>query len=133
MDKKRREEIIQKISDFLVLEEGIEFAYIHGSFLTESTFNDIDIALYLEDNVLSQIDIVDFEIKKSLKTQEQIGQPIDIKVLNAAPLGFRYQASCGNLLFGHNEELQERFLCTTWREYFDFEPVSKIYLKEVLG
>lgn len=134
LEKKSREEMAQKISNFLSLEGGIKFAYIHGSFLTEPTFNDIDVAVYLEDEILNHIiDVVDFEIDESLKVEEVIGLPVDIKVLNVAPLGFRYQVSSGNLLFNHDENALESFLCMTWGEYFDFEPVSRSYLKEVLG
>lgn len=135
LEKKSRDGTIQKISNILALEERIRFAYLHGSFLTEPAFNDIDIAVYLEDEILNQVqvDVVDFEIDESLKVEEAIGLPVDIRVLNAAPLSFRYQASLGNLLFSQDEDILCKFLSTTWRDYFDFEPVSKIYLKEVLG
>ena len=57
----------------------------------------------------------------------------DVKILNEAPLSFRYHSTRGYLLFSHDELIREEFLCRIWSEYFDFKPVSKIYLKEVAG
>jgi predicted nucleotidyltransferase len=52
--------------------------------------------------------------------------PIDMKILNGAPLSFRYAVSCGRLLFGKDQRALEEFLTSTWRDYFDFKPVANI-------
>lgn len=30
-----------------------------------------------------------------------------------------------------DDSIREEFLCRTWSDYFDFKPVSRIYLKEI--
>lgn len=128
-----KDEITQRLKKILLEEKEILFAYLHGSFLEENKFNDIDAALYIDDKIIAQISVVDFEISLSLKIEKIIKLPVDIKLLNKAPLAFKYQASCGYLLFSRDETKKEEFLCKTWSEYFDFLPLSRLYLNEVLN
>ena len=130
---RKKNKIIHQLKKFLFEEKVILFAYLHGSFLSENKFNDVDIAVYLDERIIEEIKPVDFEISLSLKMEKVIKLPVDVKILNFAPLSFRYQVSCGYLLFSHDELKREEFLCKTWGEYFDFLPISRLYLKEVLG
>jgi len=130
---KKKNKIIQQIKKFLFEEKAILFAYLHGSFLSENKFNDVDIGVYLDGRMIEDIKTVDFEISLSLKIEKLLKLPVDVKVINFAPLSFRYQVSCGYLLFSHDELKREEFLCKTWGEYFDFLPISRLYLKEVLS
>lgn len=131
--EKDKLEIIKKLKDVLSREKEILFAYIHGSFLSEEKFEDVDIALYLEEEAIKNIDPLEKEILLALKLEKVIKKKVDIKILNFSPLSFRYNATSGYLLFSLDENKREEFLCRTWSEYFDFLPVSKIYFQEVLG
>ena len=128
-----QEQTIQRLKDLLSKSKEILFVYLHGSFLEQSEFNDVDIALYLDEESITRIDPFDYEISLSLLLEKEIGLPVDVKTLNFAPLCFKYQASCGRLLFSRNELKREEFLCSVWSEYFDFQPIAKIYLKEALN
>jgi predicted nucleotidyltransferase len=132
-EKKDRKKIIQRLKEILIKEKSILFAYLHGSFLSDEEFNDIDLALYLDEKAANEIEPVDFEISLSLRIGESLKMPVDVKLLNYAPLGFRYQVTKGYLLVSHLDVKREEFLCKTWSEYFDFQPIPKIYLKEVLS
>jgi len=129
----KKDPIIQRLKEQLSQNREISFAYLHGSFSEQAEFNDIDVALYLDDKFVSRIDPLDYEISLSLKLEKKIKIAVDVKILNFAPLCFKYQASCGKLLFSQNELKREDFLCSVWSEYFDFQPISKIYLKEGLN
>lgn len=131
--EKDKLEIIKKLKDVLSIEKEILFAYLHGSFLSEEKFEDVDIALYLEEEAIKNIDPLEKEILLALKLEKVIKKKVDIKILNFSPLSFRYNATSGYLLFSLDENKREEFLCRTWSEYFDFLPVSKIYFQEVLG
>lgn len=131
--EKDKLEIIKKLKDVLSGEKEILFAYLHGSFLSEEKFEDVDIALYLEEEAIKNIDPLEKEILLALKLEKVIKKKVDIKILNFSPLSFRYNATSGYLLFSLDENKREEFLCRTWSEYFDFLPVSKIYFQEVLG
>jgi predicted nucleotidyltransferase len=128
-----KEQTIRRLKGLLSKRKEVLFAYLHGSFLEQSEFNDIDIALYLDEKFIMQIDPIDYEISLSLLSEKEIGLGVDVKILNLAPLCFKYHASCGRLLFSRNELKREEFLCRVWSEYFDFQPIAKIYLKEALN
>lgn len=125
--------IIKKMKEIIYLKKEILFAYLHGSFLEKEKFEDIDIAIYLDEQMIKEIDIIDYEIALSLKIEKEFKIPVDVRILNFASLSFKYNVSCGLLLFSKDEYKREEFLCKTWKEYFDFLPVAKIYLKEVLS
>lgn len=132
-EEKDKKELIQQLKENLMKEENIIFAYLHGSFLREEEFNDVDIALYLDEKAAGEIDPVDFELSLSLKIEKVLKVPVDIKLLNYAPLSFRYQVTRGYLLVNRLTSKREEFLCKTWGDYFDFQPIARIYLKEVLN
>jgi len=64
-----KEKIIQELRNRLAQEKNIVFAYLHGSFLDENGFNDIDIAIFL-DQKTAATNPVDFEISLSLKLEK---------------------------------------------------------------
>jgi len=122
----------EQLSHFLAERREVLFAYRHGSSLDQEYFNDIDVAVFLEKKTLVSLDACEYETSLSLALQKKIGYSVDVKILNRAPLSFRYQATKGILLFSKDEAARENFLCRTWMEYFDFQPAAKIYLKESL-
>ena len=126
-------EIIGILSQTLSQRNEILFAYLHGSFLESKTFQDIDVAVYLEETTKHDINIIEYEIALSLLVEKQLRMAADVKALNWAPLSFRYNVSRGLLLLSRDELKREDFLCATWMEYFDFLPISKTYVREVLS
>jgi predicted nucleotidyltransferase len=126
-------EIIGILSQTLSQRNEILFAYLHGSFLESKTFQDIDVAVYLEETTKHDINIIEYEIALSLLVEKQLRMAADVKALNWAPLSFRYNVSRGLLLLSRDELKREDFLCATWMEYFDFLPISKAYVREVLS
>ena len=136
-----KKEIVENIKRCLLNRKEILFAYVLGTFLDSDDFNDIDVALFLDEKKMKTIDTIDYEINTSLLLENQIKPvkkikryvPVDVKIINCAPLSFKYSVSRGSLLFSKDEEAREEFLCRTWQEYFDFLPVANKYLKEVLN
>ncbi len=122
----------EELSHFLAEQREVLFAYRHGSSLDQEYFNDIDAAVFLDEKTLAGLDACEYETSLSLALQNKIGYPVDVKIINQAPLSFRYQSTKGILLFSKDEAARENFLCRTWMEYFDFQQAAKIYLKESL-
>lgn len=120
----------EQLSRFLSERQEILFAYRHGSSLDQEYFNDIDVAVFLDEETLVSLDACEYETSLSLALQKKIGYPVDVKIINQAPLSFRYQSTKGILLFSKDEAARENFLCRTWMEYFDFQQAAEIYLKE---
>jgi predicted nucleotidyltransferase len=128
-----KNKILKELRHHLTDEKGIIFAYLHGSFLDEKEFNDLDVAIYLDQEASTKSDPIDLEISLSLKIEKFLRLPVDVKILNFAPLSFRYHVTMGNLIFSCDESIREEYICRTWSEYFDFQPVARIYLQEALA
>ena len=99
---------------------------MHGSFAEGLSFKDIEVAVYVDEKTVTIKDAIDYGLEISAITELESGlTPLDIKVINYAPVGFRYYATKGILLFSKDEEIRCNFLEDTWRRYFDLLPKSK--------
>lgn len=123
--------VIKKLKGSLAWEKNVIFAYLHGSFVHQDEFKDVDVAVYINGSLTLKPDEADFEISLSLRLERTLGLPVDVKVLNDAPLSFRYHVTHGRLLLSRDDLLREDFLQRTWSEYFDFLPLSRIYFEEL--
>jgi len=77
-------------------------------------------------------DFLDYELKLSTEIEKAVRLPVDVKVLNSAPLSFKYRAVKGELLISKNEEIRFRFIERTLMEYLDFKPIEERMIEEVL-
>ena len=132
--------IMEKLTRCLSEKQEILFAYLLGTFLTRTDFKDIDVGIYLDPQKIPGTDTLRCELELAVEMEGRIkpGEifkryiPIDIKVINDAPVTFRYSVSRGKMLFSKDENAREEFLCRTWREYFDFQYILETYYKEVI-
>ncbi len=115
------------IKEFLMGREEVLFAYLHGSFLS-GPFRDIDIAVYTD----GECDVF-YELELEEELEERLGFPVDVRVLNNAPISFRFKVLKGELLFSRDEEKRCGFESRTMGEYHDFKYYLNAYRREVLG
>lgn len=110
----------------------VSFAYLHGSFAKNGGFRDIDVAVYLKDVPASPLE---YEIALETEIMQTLaGYPVDVRVLNNAPLSFRYHVIKEGLpLIVRNDDARSDFQEATLAQYFDFAPFRALYLKEALG
>ncbi|MGI9861424.1 nucleotidyltransferase domain-containing protein [Moorella naiadis] len=128
-----KQSLITKITASLKGREEIAFAYLHGSYLGEGPFKDIDLAIYLHEHALGDENFL-FEIHLEEAIRTHIPFPIDVRILNNAPLSFKYSViKNGRLLIENNPTTRVEFQESTLDRYFDFVPFRKRYLKETLG
>jgi len=127
-----RKRLQRVLSAYLEEEEGILFAYLHGSFSEERPFHDIDVAVFVEETWVPKGKALDFELMASIKMEEKVKVPVDVKVINYAPLGFQYHSTAGTLLICKHEDLRVDFLVKIRSLYFDFATGSKRFLLEML-
>lgn len=92
---------------------------------------DIDIAVFLEESAVSPRHW-EYEANLSAQLDRHVGLPVDILTLNVAPVTLRYHATRGKLLLSKNEPARLHFLESTWREYFDYQPLLKAYYMDLL-
>jgi hypothetical protein len=55
----------------------------------------------------------------------QLRCQVDVRVLNDAPLGFRYHALQGRPLVTRDDELLDELRARTWDDYLDFQPFAR--------
>lgn len=121
-------EIRQRLEYLLKERAEISFAYLHGSFVDGPAFHDIDVAIYLDS---LQSDPFDYEMKLSVELTRTLHLPVDIQVLNQAPLGFQRQVLQGELLFTRNEVQLTDYIEDVANEYTAFAHFLPDYLEAV--
>nr|WP_157868160.1 nucleotidyltransferase domain-containing protein [Pyrococcus abyssi] len=128
LPKERKKEIISKLRKALVKKDEVLFAYLHGSFLDDGPFRDIDVAVYVVKTVGR---FYEMELEEELS--RLVGFPVDVRILNDAPVTFRFRAIGGELLFSKDEKRRCMFEEITMAEYHDQLYYLELYRREVLG
>ncbi len=136
LQPEERKEIIQILKEGLDREARILFAYLHGSFVEERPFHDIDVAVYLEDGVEHPLDLaLDLALTLEGLLLERTGHhlEVDVRVLNRAPLGFCYHVSRGVLLLSRDDDRRCDWVVRNVSRYLDILPLQLQALKEAMG
>lgn len=123
VDNEMKEELIKRISHTLSAIENLVFAYIHGSFIEGGSFRDIDVAVY---SAMPAREL-DFESDLSYELTEKTGYPVDVKMLNNAPVAFQMAVlQKGRLILSREEEVRTGFIenvGSRYREYAHFRNI----------
>lgn len=115
-----REALIRRLADELRKESGVGFAYLHGSAFDSETVHDIDVGLYLRNPENESRSGYEAELSSRLTAIARI--PVDVRVLNDAPLAVVYHVLRGRLLVCHDEEVLSAILEDVARRYLDLAP-----------
>ena len=115
------------------LEERVEilFAIAYGSAIVGGPFRDVDVAVFVDRELVPAEKDLDYEVALTNALKEPVPCPLDVRVVNDAPLPFRYSVSRGRPLAARNRRALVEFLERAWDEYLDFEPVARRYLLEL--
>ncbi|NPA89844.1 MAG: hypothetical protein GXO55_00090 [Chloroflexi bacterium] len=118
------------------------FAYAHGSLVDGLVpYRDVDVAVYVrpewvqahQDKTLAYVLSLSTELILALREEIGLRVPVDVQMLNEAPLPFRmHVVRDGRLLFTHDEELLADFIEYTARRYMDMAPLWREYTKELI-
>jgi predicted nucleotidyltransferase len=129
--QKSKETIVEIVKQELQKHDEIVFAYLHGSFAEKDVFHDIDIAVFLKELPESKLG---YELELETKLIQVIGRIVDVRILNNAPLSFRYHViKKGVPLLIRDDNERVEFQEFTLSRYFDFAFFRAMYLKETLG
>ena len=98
--------------------------------MNNDCFNDIDLALYLKKMPDS---LLEYELNMEvIMSYAVVGVPVDVRLLNGAPLSFQYNVvKEGTPIVVNDENERAEFQERTVKRYFDFAPFRKMYMKEV--
>lgn len=127
---KEKEAFIRMISDILNAKEYILFAYIYGSFVSQDTFKDIDVGLFISD--IKKKSPLRLELDLEGEIGETVGIPVDIRIINDAPLSFVYNVlKNGILIVDRYRSMRSDFEGLIFKKYFDFKHLRNEYLREI--
>ena len=129
-NKLKRERLTEQIISYLTSEyDEITIAYLFGSFVTEKFFSDIDIGVLAK---IDPIKALNFELMLECKLETILSCPVDVRVLNYAPLSFCQNIiRQGKVVIDRNPDLRADFEGKVLKQYFDFAPFRRKYLQEV--
>lgn len=132
LSRKEKDALIGKISDILKTKEDMTFAYIFGSFVSEDYFKDIDIGIFISSQRL--ISPLRIELEMESELQDAIHIPVDVRIINNAPLPFVYNIlKSGHLIADKNQALRSDFEGLVYKKYFDFRHLRNEYLREIIN
>lgn len=120
-----------EIATFLKAFPEILFAVLYGSAVEGMTFRDLDLALWVDRSRLPSEGDLEFEFRVESQMRQCLPFVVDVRVVNDAPLSFRYHVSRGIPLLVRDEDAFTTFQERTWDDYFDFRPISFAYLKDM--
>lgn len=133
-----REAVMEALGEALGAQPDVAFAYVHGSFVTERPFRDVDLGVCLVPGTeagwewrIRLAEALEEAISSSL--DPGVVPPVDVRVLNQAPLGFCYQVLLrGRLVFSGDEALRVEWVARVVERYLDVKPLRLQALKEVM-
>jgi predicted nucleotidyltransferase len=128
-----RDRIVGDLQRELDARPEVLLAVLHGSFPRGGVYRDIDVAVWLDPTRLSRDERFRYALDLSVHLRVQLGCPVDVRVLNDAPLAFRYHALQGRPLVTRDEAWLDELRARTWDDYLDFQPFARRYLREALS
>ncbi len=129
----RRADLRQRLQAALEPHQEIAFAYLHGSFLDEALpYHDVDVAVYLDPTQVAGRDLFEYEMTLSVDLTLALHIPVDVHVLNQAPLGFQHSVlHRGEVFFIQDDERLTDFIEQVGLAYMEFSYYVREYLREV--
>jgi predicted nucleotidyltransferase len=109
----------------------ILFALLYGSAAEGVPFRDLDIGIFVERTSVPPAKEWAYAFALADDVSSVVPYPIDVWVVNDAPLPFRYSVSKGIALVVNDPDALAAFLTRTWDEFLDFRPVAMRYLEEL--
>lgn len=109
----------------------MEFAYLYGSFIEDLPFHDVDLGVYVAEIKESEATSYAIILAQMLSSKLQV--PIDVRVLNFAPVAFLYHLLRGELISERNEEVRSQVVERTVQKYLDLQPILYKSMKEAFA
>ncbi len=127
----QREDMLVKLRLELEGASGLRFAYVYGSVLEFDRVHDVDVGIFLDETVgVQQMAIVD---TLTVRLSAAVGFPVDIRVLNEAPLPFLYHVLRGRLVLCRDETFLTDMLEDVARRYLDLAPFLRNSTKDAFA
>lgn len=131
LNQNQKERLMGQLKDILRGYPEVAFAYLYGSFAENLPLHDIDVGVYLAG--IGETESASYSLTLSQTFSREVQVPVDVRVLNFAPISFVYQVIRGILISDRNEDLRVHVVEETVWKYLDLKPIIYIGIKEALG
>ncbi len=130
---KEKQSLLERISDLLNARECILFAYVFGSFVSEDGFQDVDIGIFADIAKMEQSPL-DFELSTEREIEAALCMPVDVKIINSAPLSFVYNVLKRKIVVADKDgSFRADFEGAVYKKYFDFRHLRREYVREIIN
>jgi len=126
-----RDRLSERLGDVLTNRDEVVFAYIYGSFVEGLPFHDIDVGIYI--SKIDEKEASSYNLALGQALSKEIQMPVDVRILNFAPVLFLYHVIRGNVIFDRDEETRSRVVERTIQRYLDLKPMIHRGVKEAFG
>lgn len=131
LDAKQRAALLDQIRAESAHDPELLFAYVYGSFVESEVVHDIDIGVYVRSDKLENATTIALDLAQRLTARLRL--PVDIRVLNRAPVSFLYHVLRGRLIISRDEKLLTEIIEDTVRRYLDIAPILRHSAKEAFA
>jgi predicted nucleotidyltransferase len=121
LTQQEKEHIRQVLRERLMQREEVRFAYLFGSFTLEGAFEDIDVAVYVTPESLQQSDPLALSFQIADFLEFAVGLPVDVVLLNTAPLALQFEATRAEPLIARDPEERADFVERVTLRWWDTE------------
>ncbi len=126
-----RSRILEQVTAELAADSEVGFAYLYGSLAGSEPFRDVDVGVYLRPAAPSPA--TDYALTLAQRLSTRVGLPVDVRVLNGAPVSFVYHVLRGQLILSHDDGLLGEVMERTIRQYLDLAPLLRRSAKEAFA
>ena len=125
LSHKKKQELMKRIRGILDKYDEILLAVIYGSFIRSGSIRDIDIAIFTGYKIPYN-KVEEFEDILSRAIEEEVGLPIDLRIIDYAPPWFRIKALDGIVVLEKSSAMVARLKFKARQEISDIQAKEKI-------
>ena len=129
--QEERDRLSERLGSVLRNRDEIMFAYVYGSFVEGLPFHDIDVGVYVLK--VEEKEAISYNLTLGQALSKEMQMPVDVRILNFAPVLFLYHVIRGNVVFDRDEETRSRVVERTIQRYLDLKPMIHRGVKEAFG
>ena len=129
VDVVERARVVAALSNVLADESDVAFAVLYGSFAAAEAFHDVDVGIHLRTEQPGHL----YGSHLAQRLSEQVGYPVDVRVLNGAPVSFLFHALRGQILLSRDDDLLGDVMERTMQRYFDVAPLLRHSAREAFA
>jgi predicted nucleotidyltransferase len=133
LDRAERDLLIAQIRDTLDGARAVVFGHVFGSLITDTPIADVDVAVLLDAGKAPPPTHLDVQLELTGRLEDALHLPVDVVILNHAPLSLQLAAVRGRVAFSRDQTARQAFLERVSLQALDTAFLRRLALREVLS